>query len=98
MVVDLRQSSAQRVAHEIVASGGKSTGVSCDVSNSQALRAVFEHVYEDKKRIDIVLNNAGIATEGFPRLFILCSRFQICGNRYRLETICLCGEEWLVLI
>lgn len=58
-VTDLRKKSADKVAEEIVAAGGKAMGVACNVLESASLKAANTAVEEKFGTIDILVNGAG---------------------------------------
>ena len=63
IVVDLNLEAAQVTAEKIVSDGGQAEAYACDVSSHQQVTSMFETI-EQKDRIDIVVNNAGIAHIG----------------------------------
>lgn len=54
----------QRVAEEIFADGGAATVVETDVSNEASVTALFEKVASDFSKLDLLVNNAGLAMGG----------------------------------
>jgi len=63
IVNDVRAEPAQKVAEEV---GG--TPIPADVSDSAAVGRMFEQVAADFGRLDVLVNNAGIAFTGDPEL------------------------------
>ncbi|MBX2900399.1 MAG: SDR family oxidoreductase [Cyclobacteriaceae bacterium] len=63
-VLDVNADAAQQVATEITRQPGKGFAVGCNVSNQQACVQVATQVIEAQKRIDILVNSAGIAHIG----------------------------------
>jgi NAD(P)-dependent dehydrogenase (short-subunit alcohol dehydrogenase family) len=61
---DLDAAAAQRIAAEVVRSGGRATAYTCDVSKPDAVDALFRAVAAAHPRLDILVNNAGIAHVG----------------------------------
>ena len=57
-VADIRAEGAQKVAD---AAAGEARGYACDVSDSAAVRQLFEAVASDLGDVDVLVNNAGIA-------------------------------------
>lgn len=55
---------AKAVADEISANGGKATCVQFDVSNPEQTQAAIEGILKEKKKISILVNNAGITRDG----------------------------------
>jgi 3-oxoacyl-[acyl-carrier protein] reductase len=63
VVVDLDVDGAEQVAEKL---GSKSFALQADVADSAAVTAVVEQVIERTGRIDILINNAGIAGRAAP--------------------------------
>ena len=61
IVNDLRAADAERVATPL---GG--LGLAADVSSSAAVRGMFEEIEQRFGRLDVLVNNAGIAVVGDP--------------------------------
>jgi len=59
-VIDLNIDAANRVAADIVDSGGEALGVACDVAKREQVEAMAAKVENAWGRIDILVNNAGI--------------------------------------
>lgn len=55
---------AKAVADEIAAYGGKATCVQFDVSNPEQTQSAIESLLKEKKKISILVNNAGITRDG----------------------------------
>ena len=55
-----RQSSASRVADEIVAAGGEAIADTHDISRPDTARAVVDAALEHWGRVDVLINNAGV--------------------------------------
>ena len=62
--VDLDLAAAQRIAADLVQSGGRAAAYPCDVSKSESVDALFRAVTAANPRLDILVNNAGIAHVG----------------------------------
>ena len=60
-VVDLDESACAPVVAEIAARGGAAAAFSADVANEDSVEALFEAIARREGRVDIVVNNAGIA-------------------------------------
>jgi NAD(P)-dependent dehydrogenase (short-subunit alcohol dehydrogenase family) len=60
VVNDLSQQTADSVASEIVAAGGKALAIAGSVSDERAVAAMVSHVVAEWGRVDILVNNAGI--------------------------------------
>ena len=52
---DVRRESAERVAQEVKAGGGDALTLVADVSDSVEVRAMFEHLIETWKTLDILV-------------------------------------------
>jgi 2-keto-3-deoxy-L-fuconate dehydrogenase len=90
VAVDLDLSAAEATTAAIRSAGGKASAVVCDVVNAAQVAGVFEGVDRTEGRLDVLVNNAGIAHVGtientseddFDRLFrvnikgvFLCSK------------------------
>ncbi len=57
-VADIREEGATKVAD---AAAGEARGYACDVSDSAAVRGLFDAVASDFGDVDVLVNNAGIA-------------------------------------
>lgn len=57
-VADIRAEGAQKVAD---AAAGEARGYACDVSDSAAVRGLFDAVASDLGDVEVLVNNAGIA-------------------------------------
>ncbi len=60
VVADLRKPTADRVADEICAAGGRAVSVAADVSQAAQVREMVDAALVAFGRIDILVNNAGI--------------------------------------
>lgn len=77
-ILDFDETSAQEAVKEITAEGGHCFSVKTDVSNQQEVKVIIDKIAATTGRIDILLNNAGVAHVGnvestseqdFTRLF-----------------------------
>lgn len=59
VVSDLKAETAEAVALEITAAGGRAIGVACNVTRTEDLAAVVTTAIDHFGRIDILVNNAG---------------------------------------
>jgi 3-oxoacyl-[acyl-carrier protein] reductase len=59
---DVRREAAERVAAEVQAAGRAALVLVADVSDSVEVRACFEQLVETWGTLDVLVNNAGIAT------------------------------------
>ena len=59
-----RQEKLNQAVQEITAAGGKACSYVCDIMDEVRIKEVIETVINTFQHIDILLNNAGIATRG----------------------------------
>jgi 2-keto-3-deoxy-L-fuconate dehydrogenase len=73
-IIELNQVAAEDTVNQIVSSGGKAIAYTCDIANQAKVIEVFQEI----GRVDILINNAGIAhignlentsEEDFDRIF-----------------------------
>ena len=64
VVVDIEQPPLDETVEQIEATGGEATGVICDVSTWESVRALRDRCNEIYGPADIVMNNAGVAGVG----------------------------------
>lgn len=60
IVADVDAAAGEQLATEIRARGGFARHARCNVSREEDFRAVFESVFQELGRLDVVVNNAGI--------------------------------------
>jgi 3-oxoacyl-[acyl-carrier protein] reductase len=72
------EETAKSVVNEILQSGGQAIAIKADVSKSEDVKRLFQKTIEKFKKIDVLINNAGIAIyklikdttdEDFDRIF-----------------------------
>jgi len=67
LILSARDEAAlTRVSRELARVQVKVTAHACDVRDLQSVDALFRFIRKHTKRIDILINNAGIAHAGFP--------------------------------
>jgi NAD(P)-dependent dehydrogenase (short-subunit alcohol dehydrogenase family) len=62
-LLDIDQTAAEAVAHDIVQNGGNAKAMPCDVSDSASVGTTFGKVFQEG-RMHILVNNAGISHVG----------------------------------
>jgi len=69
-LLDIDPAHAEATAAELSASAARSAGVACDVSSADSVADAFAQVHERFGRLDLLVNNAGVAivgrTDTFP--------------------------------
>jgi 3-oxoacyl-[acyl-carrier protein] reductase len=65
VVNDLKLDAAKKTVGEL--DGGRGRAIAADVSDSAQVRAMFEEVDRERGRLDVLVNNAGIAGSGGDR-------------------------------
>lgn len=63
-IAEINHATAESVAAEINAAGGRAKAHQVDVSDAAAVERLAEAVYASDKRVDILFNNAGIGLTG----------------------------------
>ena len=64
VVLDLDAEAAKETAAAIVLAGGRGEAVACDVSDAAGVKTTFDGVVSRERRLDILINNAGVAHVG----------------------------------
>ncbi|MDA8233352.1 MAG: SDR family NAD(P)-dependent oxidoreductase [Clostridia bacterium] len=63
VVNDVETEKVNRVVEEIKASGGDAIGIAADITKMDSVRNMFEEIINKYGKIDILINNAGIARD-----------------------------------
>jgi NAD(P)-dependent dehydrogenase (short-subunit alcohol dehydrogenase family) len=63
-VVDVDEEAARRTADRITAAGGRARALRADVTDRASVHAAFVNIDADLGRLDVLVNNAGIAHVG----------------------------------
>lgn len=66
VVADIDEPGAQRVAREVERLGRRALAVACDVSSAPSVEEMVRRVLADWKKVEILVNNAGIAGPNAP--------------------------------
>lgn len=66
LVADIDKAGAQATAEGIAAAGGTAHAVRCDVADDGCFEALKATMLDRFGRVDIVMNNVGVLTRGFP--------------------------------
>ena len=64
IALDLDEAKARMTVETLAADGGRGSAHQCDVSDPADVNAVFDRVRSLHARIDVLVNNAGIASVG----------------------------------
>src|SRR6516165_5663056 len=64
VVLDIDRGAAVATVKSIQQNGGRAIFLSCDVSKSSEVGKVFQTIDSELRRVDILINNAGIAHVG----------------------------------
>lgn len=59
-ILEIDLEAAENVRHQIEAAGGSATVIHADIRRSANVRRGIDMIIEDRKRLDIVVNNAGV--------------------------------------
>jgi NAD(P)-dependent dehydrogenase (short-subunit alcohol dehydrogenase family) len=62
-VLDIDAPSARETVREVTAAGGAAVAIECDVTDEQAVADAMEATVSSCSRLDVLINNAGIATD-----------------------------------
>ncbi|GAA4819132.1 short chain dehydrogenase [Marinicella pacifica] len=63
-VLDIQAQAGQQVVDEIQSQGHQAAYFNCDVTDAQAMDTVAQQVLSHFGHVDVLINNAGIASEG----------------------------------
>lgn len=64
VITDVNEAAAKEVVNEIKANGGDAVATAADISNKEACASLIQQSFDLKKRIDVLVNNAGINRRG----------------------------------
>ena len=63
-LIDLNEQTLTQTSREITEAGGQAEAIPCNVAEKQAVVRTFEQIIAREKRLDILVNSAGIAHIG----------------------------------
>jgi 2-keto-3-deoxy-L-fuconate dehydrogenase len=63
-LLDLNAEAAEATKKSITANGGAAYAIPCNVADQQEVHGVFQQIIDQAKRVDILVNSAGIAHIG----------------------------------
>ena len=61
--ISRNKEAINKVVSEIKLNGGKAASYACDISNSKNFREIVKIIIQENKKIDILINNAGITND-----------------------------------
>jgi len=99
---DLNEASAKSVAAECAKATPGSAGLAVDVADSSSVKKMFGELAKQTKRLDVLVNNAGIGLRGARAksfVEIMLAQAQELGTKGQIETHCdvtmdLSDEDW----
>ena len=59
-----RADAAESLAAELLEAGGRASAVQMDVRSTASVQTAVDQVFEDQRRIDILINSAGVTHDG----------------------------------
>ncbi|WP_100400978.1 3-oxoacyl-[acyl-carrier-protein] reductase [Bacillus sp. FJAT-44742] len=63
VILDMNEEEIHKTVKELKAKGGTAVGKTVDVTIEKEVELAFKEIYEEFKRIDVVINNAGITAD-----------------------------------
>lgn len=63
-ILDVNVAEGQKTEEDIRKNGGKAFFISCDISNQDQVKQVFQTIWQQENALDILINNAGISHIG----------------------------------
>jgi NAD(P)-dependent dehydrogenase (short-subunit alcohol dehydrogenase family) len=89
-IVDIDNENGNRVLKEIISAGGEAVFHHMDVTNEKEIERVFSEIYKKFKKLNILVNNAGVAGGGGPSHLLTNEEWD------RVMNIDLKGPFWCV--
>lgn len=77
------EEKAKETCNEIAANGGKSSAIKFDVANTEETQAAITAILKDKKKISILVNNAGITRDGLMMRYSIHDWDQVLNTNLR---------------
>jgi NAD(P)-dependent dehydrogenase (short-subunit alcohol dehydrogenase family) len=99
-IIELSKSNGEATLQEITEAGGRAILYTCDVSKQAEVKSVFDQIYADSGKVDILVNSAGISHIGnlektteadFDRIFAVNVKGVYNCLLYGVETMKLSG-------
>lgn len=64
IIIELNEEAASATVNQIISAGGKASASACNVADSGQVKKVVDQIIASVGRIDIIVNNAGVAHIG----------------------------------
>lgn len=64
IVIDINSKEAENTTNGILNSGGKAFTITADIADEKKVKSIFEIIDSEFKRLDVLVNNAGIYKQG----------------------------------
>jgi len=89
-IVDIDDENGDRVVKEIISAGGEAVYHHMDVTKEKEIKRVFSEIYKKFRKLNILVNNAGVAGGGGPSHLLANEEWD------RVMNINLKGPFWCV--
>jgi 3-oxoacyl-[acyl-carrier protein] reductase len=71
VIADVAEAAAEEAAEKLTAGGARALGVGCDVRSEEQVAAAVAHAVQQRDRLDVMVNNAGITRDATLRTMTL---------------------------